>query len=282
MSKIFGKSCIVTGGGSGIGRSLCEELASSGARAIYVVDINPFAVEVSKNLPALATHPHFRHGFHVADVGQEEDVKKVIYTAWTLFDTVDAYFSNAGILEMGGVDEKEVSNDDWGYVWNVNVMSSIFAARQLLPLWKSNNYRDGIFVITASAVGLLGTIATMPYHVSKHAAVAVADWLAITYEGISVHCICPNVVRTNMIKRSAELMEKVVPEALDDLVEPRDVAVATINAIDDGTFLVLPHPKIEKQFVHKAMNYDQWINSMRKLQKRLDDVNRVNSLHSKL
>ena len=226
----------MTGGGSGIGKALCEELARSGAGGVYVVDItHESAQKVATSLPSLATTHHhqtnnsFRCDFGVADVGNEVDLKRVIYDAWKLFGRNDMIFSNAG-MTMGGVDD--VSNDQWEKIWKVNVMSHMFAARHLfLPLWKeSNEQSGGVFEITASAAGLLMQIGSLPYHVSKHATVSVADWLSVHHhdDGVRVHCICPQAVQTNM------LTESVAPSGgsagVDGVISPRDVAIKTIEA----------------------------------------------------
>mmetsp|Transcript_7703 Transcript_7703/g.12984 ORF Transcript_7703/g.12984 Transcript_7703/m.12984 type:complete len:288 (-) Transcript_7703:2668-3531(-) len=276
-----GKLCVVTGGGSGIGKSLCEELAKAGAGGVYVVDITrESAQKVAASLPSLATlqpNNYFRCDFGVADVGNENDIKRVIYDAWKSFGRVDVFFSNAGIMTMGGVDD--VSNEQWEKIWNVNVMSHVFAARHLFPLWRSRKNRqsspgsteskeeEGVFVITASAAGLLMQIGSLPYHVTKHAAVSVADWLAVHHhdDGVRVHCICPQAVQTNMLASST------APgggsAGLDGVLSPGDVAMETIQAIERRQFLVLPHPKVKKYFERKASDYDRWLNGMRRVHK---------------
>jgi len=277
-----GKLCVVTGGGSGIGKALCEELAKAGAGGVYVVDITrESAQKVAASLPSLVTHQpnnYFRCDFGVADVGNENDIKRVIYDAWKSFGRqIDVFFSNAGIMTMGGVDD--VSNEQWEKIWNVNVMSHVFAARHLFPLWRSHKNRqsslgsteseeeEGVFVITASAAGLLMQIASLPYHVTKHAAVSVADWLAVHHhdDGVRVHCICPQAVQTDMLASST------APgggsAGLDGVLSPRDVAMETIQAIERGRFLVLPHPKVKKYFERKASDYDRWLNGMRRVHK---------------
>ena len=118
MSKVNNKVCIVTGGGDGIGKALCEELAVAGARGVYVVDINTqSAKDVAEHISSLATNPNFRSGHNVADVGDEEDFKRVITSAWDMFGVIDIFFSNAGIFTIGGV---EVSNEAWEKIWNIN------------------------------------------------------------------------------------------------------------------------------------------------------------------
>ena len=129
MSKVYNKVCIVTGGGNGIGKSFCEELAVFGARGIYVVDINKqSAKEVANNITSLATHPQFRAGYDDCNVGKEVDISHIIESAWQMFGSIDLYFSNAGIFTIGGISDSEVSNDDWQKIWEINCMSHIYAA----------------------------------------------------------------------------------------------------------------------------------------------------------
>ena len=240
-----GKICVVTGGGSGIGQALCQELVIAGASGIYIADIDHDAAKsCAANLSSIASVSNFRCEFGVADVGKEDDVKRVIHDAWRIFGRIDVFFSNAGILTLGGVGADDVSNEQWELIWNINVMSHVYAARYLFPLWKqrSGNKDDqsgsssssdigGVFVITASAAGLLMQLGSLPYHVTKHAAVSVADWLAVHHydEGIRFHCICPQAVQTNMLKSS------IVPTGgsagTDGVLPPKDVAIKTIEAI---------------------------------------------------
>ena len=239
---------------------------------------------MAERLPALATHPDFRSESDIANVGSEEDIKRILLSAWRTFGTVDVYVSNAGIFKVGGISEDEVSNEDWDEIWRVNVMSHIFAARHLFPMWKEH-HRGGIFVVTASAAGLLMQLGALPYHVTKHAAVSVADWLAVTHgdNGVAVHCLCPQAVRTRMLTSSAaELTGKPLtnretpPNAglagLDGIAEPREVAASTIKSIEEGTFLILPHRTVHKYFVRKATDYDRWIKGMRRMKKQFDSL----------
>lgn len=217
-------------------------------------------------------------------MGKEDDLRRAILSAWELFGSVDMYFSNAGIFgPFGGVNEKEVSNEVWETMWRVNVMSHVYAARHLFPLWKANKV-TGTFVITASAAGLLMQIGALPYHVTKHAALSIADWLAVEHndDGVSVHCLCPELVRTNMMTLSSSAFSKGgkkgdAPGGLDGIKEPKDVAIATVNAIDAGTFLVLPHPQVKKYFAGKATDYDRWIKGMRRFKRRFSGLMLTNA-----
>lgn len=267
MRKVKNKIAVVTGGGSGIGAALCEALATSGARAVHVVDINSDAAsKVAASLATIATNPNFQHGFDAADVGNEDNIKRVIESTWLRYGCIDVYFSNAGIFALAGIAEDEYANKEWEKIWKINVMSHIYAARSLFPLWKTNNCQECVFVVTASAAGLLAQIGSLPYHVTKHAAVSIADWLAISFrrDGVSVHCLCPQAVRTNMLK-SIETTSEGGPAGMDGIADPKDVALVTMKAIDDGRFLILPHPEVMKYFTRKATDYDRWIRGMEKV-----------------
>lgn len=165
-------------------------------------------------------------------------------------------------------------------------MSHVFAARHLFPLWKQQNIR-GIFVITGSAAGLLMQNGCLPYHVTKHAAVSIADWLAVTHhqDGVSVHCVCPQAVNTQMITNHVSALGgKEIKDLAghDGVAEPKDVAAATIKGIQNGTFLILPHPQVQKYFVRKATDYDRWIKGMRRAKKHVDSLLSASSPQSKL
>ena len=191
MEKANIQYCVVTGGASGIGKALCEHLASAGAKGICVVDMNKEnAQKVAVALPCNAIAVS-------ANCGVEMDLRKVVNTAWAAFGGIDAWFSNAGIPSNGGIN---VPNDEWDRIWRVNSMQHVWSARHLFPRWKARG-KAGSFVITASAAGLLTQVGSLPYSVTKHAAVSMAEWLAITHkdDGIKIHCLCPQAVQTGMM-----------------------------------------------------------------------------------
>ena len=152
-------------------------------------------------------------------------------------------------------------------------MSHVFAARHLFPLWRQKKSSEGIFVITASAAGLLMQIGSLPYTVTKHAAVSVADWLAVHHhdEGVRVHCICPQAVQTNLFETSVAPsggagsvhLKKIMN--LDGILSPNEVAIETIQAVERRQFLVLPHPKVKTYLERKSSDYDRWLNGMRRV-----------------
>ena len=248
------KVAVVTGGANGIGRALCLRFAAEGARAVVVSDLDEAgAAAVAAEIGGLAVR---------TDVGREADVVDLVRRTNEAFGPIDLFVSNAGI---GGVPGFEaVSNEAWQQIWDVNVMAHIYAARAVLPQMLERG--SGYLLSTASAAGLLTQIGSAPYSVTKHAAVAFAEWLAITYgdRGIGVSCLCPQGVRTNMLREASEKG----PSAflLEHAIDPEDVAEAVVQTLAEERFLVLPHPEVAKFFQNKANDYDRWLRGMRKLQ----------------
>src|SRR5690606_8643321 len=162
--------CVVTGGASGIGRALCRRFAAEGARAVVVVDRDADgALDTARSIGAGATAL-------TADVTVEADIEAVVERTEDEIGPIDLFTSNAGVLGLGGI---EASDERWSYVWSVNVMAHVYAARAVVPRMLARG--RGYLLSTASAAGLLSQPGDAPYSVTKHAAVALAEWLAITY-----------------------------------------------------------------------------------------------------
>ena len=184
---------------------------------------------------------------------------------------IDIFISNAGVGFSDGPDGNAAgaSNKAWEASWAINVMGSVYAARALIPGWKQRG--SGRFVIVSSAAGLLNQIGSASYSATKHAVLGFAEAMAIEHkaDGISVHCVCPQYVRTNMTKGVA-----FAENNKDGLLEPKDVANALKASIENDEFLVLSHPVVGEYFKAKAMDYNGWINGMVRLRSKLnlDDV----------
>jgi NAD(P)-dependent dehydrogenase (short-subunit alcohol dehydrogenase family) len=269
---ISGKVAVVTGGASGIGRSLCLALAGQGAAAVVVADVDAGgAAEVAAAVEA-AGH----RALPVAvDMSRESDVRALVARAEDAFGPVGLFCSNAGIIVDGGV---EVADEAWSRIWAINVQAHVYAARALLPGMLARG--EGYLVITASAAGLLTELGSAPYSVTKHAAVGLAEWLSITYgdQGLRVSCLCPQAVRTNLIATShrqvadmpAERTGLGTPQAsVDGVLTAEDVAACVIEAIGDERFLILPHPEVATYEQRRAGDRERWLRGMRRLQARL-------------
>jgi NAD(P)-dependent dehydrogenase (short-subunit alcohol dehydrogenase family) len=269
---ISGKVAVVTGGASGIGRSLCLALAGQGAAAVVVADVDARgAAEVAAAVEA-AGH----RALPVAvDMSRESDVRALVARAEDAFGPVGLFCSNAGIIVDGSV---EVADEAWSRIWAINVQAHVYAARALLPGMLARG--EGYLVITASAAGLLTELGSAPYSVTKHAAVGLAEWLSITYgdQGLRVSCLCPQAVRTNLIATShrqvadmpAERTGLGTPQAsVDGVLTAEDVAACVIEAIGDERFLILPHPEVATYEQRRAGDRERWLRGMRRLQARL-------------
>ena len=258
--KLQDKIAVVTGGANGIGRALCERFAAAGAGAVIVADVDlPAAEKVAAQMGGVAVQ---------VDVSREADIVGLVEQTIARFGHIDLFVSNAGI---GGVPGgEEVLNDAWQRIWEVNVLSHVYAARAVVPFMIERG--TGYLLNTASAAGLLTQIGSAPYSVTKHAVVAFAEWLSITYgeRGIGVSCLCPQGVRTAMLLDGAQQG----PSAflLEHAIEPEIVAEAVINGLDEENFLILPHPEVARYFQNKASDYDRWLRGMRRLQAKNEEM----------
>jgi NAD(P)-dependent dehydrogenase (short-subunit alcohol dehydrogenase family) len=258
-----GAVAVVTGGGSGIGAALARRFAAEGAAQVAVADIDGATAEVTAD--AIRSQGGSASA-HTVDVAVESQVRGLVEDVETGHGPVDLFCSNAGIAVGGGV---EAPDADWQRIWDVNVMAHVYAARAVLPSMLAR--RQGYLLQTASAAGLLTNIGAAPYSVTKHAAVALAEWLSVTHgdDGIRVSCLCPQGVRTNMLVGSAGDLGASVVLAAADALEPDDVAEAVIEGLAAERFLILPHPEVAEYWRRKADDPDRWLKGMRRLQARV-------------
>jgi NAD(P)-dependent dehydrogenase (short-subunit alcohol dehydrogenase family) len=252
------KVVVVTGAASGIGLALARRFAAEGAAGLVLTDRDSNVTRTAKELEALPV---------VGDVSSETDVKAVVAAALERFGRIDLFCSNAGISVRGAFET--VSDDDWHRIWQINVMAHVYAARAVVPVMLQAG--GGYLLQTASAAGLLTQIGSAPYAVTKHAAVAFAEWLAVTYgdRGIKVSCLCPQGVRTPLLQ-SAPGQAHALLDA--DAIEPEQVADAVVAGLGTESFLILPHPEVADFFRRKASDYDRWLRGMRRLQERLSQA----------
>jgi NAD(P)-dependent dehydrogenase (short-subunit alcohol dehydrogenase family) len=249
--EITNKVIVVTGGAGGIGLAIAKEFIKEGPKIVILADIS-FKNFNFKDKKILCEQ---------CDVTNESSIQNLIDKINLDFGLIDIFCTNAGILSLGS---EQSSNEDWSKNWNLHVMSHVFAAKKLLPEMLKRG--SGYFVNTASAAGLLSHIDSITYSTTKHAAIGLAEWLAITYgkQGIGVSILCPQAVETAMTRGR----EKEV-SALDGMMKPEDVAIDVINAIKDEVFLISPHTEVVGYFQNKANNYSRWIGGMQKLKNRL-------------
>lgn len=261
--KLVGSVAVVTGAGSGIGRAIAAALAAAGA-SVVAGDIDAeSAAETAAMIGGVAV---------AADAAGMDGIASLLDIAGREFGPVDIYVANAGIVGQPDLGDDEAA---WDRIIDINLRAHIRAAKALVPQWVERG--GGYFVSVASAAGLLTQIGAAPYSVTKHAAVGFAEWLAITYgdDGIGVSCVCPMGVDTPLLRGmsgSADPGARVAGDAVTgagEVVSPESVADLVVQAITDGTFLVLPHPEVLTMYRHKGADYDRWIAGMRRYQRSL-------------
>ena len=244
---------VVTGAGGGIGSALVTALADAGARVV-AVDLDVPTVEGA----AMA---------RVLDVTDADATAALLAEVAGVPGPVDLYFANAGVAL--GTDPMDTPGDVWDTTLDVNVRAHITAAKLLLPGWLERG--EGYFVATASAAGLLTQIGSAPYAVSKHAAVAFAEWLSVTYgaRGVRVSTLCPMGVATPMLEGAMSSLATDTVRAAGEVLTPAAVAAAVVEGIGREEFLILPHPEVLTFFRRKGEDYERWLAGMRRLQDSL-------------
>ena len=288
------KIVVITGGGSGIGKSLAHAFAREGARLVLVDLKNSHTV--ARDLNSVRNDfddsTSFHHLAFTCDVTNPRQIRHMIQQVKTKYGKINIYCSNAGIIlprdtntinNSGNNNYHHGSNNDdsiarhsdsqWTKILQINLQSHIIAFRELLPDWEIDNggvekKGDGIFVLTASAAGLLTQIGDASYGVSKAAVVSLAEHMAITHGStVQVHCLAPQAVDTPFIVD--QLLNKETTNSnsamTDGIISPDVVAECTLQAIKDGSFWIFPHRRV-KEYVHrKATDHARWLRGMQKL-----------------
>jgi NAD(P)-dependent dehydrogenase (short-subunit alcohol dehydrogenase family) len=205
------------------------------------------------------------------DVADDDAVGRLIARAEEAFGPIDLFCANAGVAHGAGLD---AADDVWDAALGVNLRAHVFAARLLVPGWLERG--GGYFLSTASAAGLLTQIGSAPYSISKHAAVAFAEWLAVTYgdRGVRVSCLCPMGVDTPLLREGfgsgEDALAARVVKAAGEVMGPDDVAEVVVDGLREERFLILSHAAVLEFFRRKAADYDRWIEGMRRLQARMN------------
>ena len=254
--KLDNTCVVVTGAAGGIGRALAARFIRAGARAVVVADVQAGTLAATATELGAIAMP--------CDVTDADSVRALIEDTEATHGPIDLFCSNAGVAIPGGAD---APLEAWQLSFDVNVMAHIYAARVLVP--KMLERGGGYLLQTASAAGLLSQIGSAPYAVTKHAVIAFAEFLSITYgdRGLKVSVLAPQAVRTAM---TAGTPGGGVA-GVDGMLEPDDVAEIVVQGLDAERFLILPHPQVLEYFRRKADDYDRWLAGMRRLQTRYQD-----------
>lgn len=250
--KLQDRIIVVTGAASGIGRALAQRFAAEGARLVVCADRDePGARATAESFGGVAVK---------VDVSKGAEIRDLIEMVESEHGPIDLFCSNAGIGVGGGA---ETPDADWQRILDINVMAHVWAARHLVPRMAARG--GGYLLNTSSAAGLLSQIGSAPYAVTKHAAVGLAEWLAITHgdQGIKVSVLCPQAVRTAMTAGNPDGVA-----SIDGMMEPDVLADSVVKGIEAEEFLILPHPEVLTYMRNKTNDYGRWIGGMRKLNRR--------------
>jgi NAD(P)-dependent dehydrogenase (short-subunit alcohol dehydrogenase family) len=251
--KLAGKVAVVTGAAGGIGAAMARRFAREGAKGVVVADLHVEPLEkLASDIGGLAVP---------CDVAKEVDIVTLVTKAEERYGPVDVFCSNAGLVREG---DEDALDSEWMLNWSVHVMSHVYAARAVAK--KMAERGSGYIVNTASAAGLLTSVPSATYAVTKHAAVAFAEWLAITYgnKGVKVSVLCPQAVRTAMIQG-----REGGSASVDGIIEPEELAECVVRTMDKEEFLILPHPQVLEYMRRKTADYDRWLGGMRRLRGKM-------------
>ncbi|MFI5889299.1 SDR family oxidoreductase [Actinoplanes sp. NPDC051513] len=250
---------VVTGAGGGIGAALARRFAADGA-SVVVSDLDAATAEaVAGEIGGLAVP---------ADAANEDDTRRLIETAWASLGGIDLFCSNAGVLTAG---DENTPDEAWQRDFSVNVLSHVYVTRHLLPRWLDQGEPKRLLV-TVSAAGLLSILGSATYAVTKHGALAYAEWLRATYahRGLIVQALCPQGVRTDMLTRGNERDSASARLLAEGALEPAEVAEVAAKAIEGESFLILPHPEVAEYYRLRATDTDRWLGGMNKIQRAFE------------
>ena len=250
--ELHNKNIIITGAANGIGKALAERFAVEKPKSISLIDIDSNVYSVAEKINADS---------YIVDVRDEKSFIDTLSNIIFQKKTIDLFCSNAGTQQFGSI---EISSEDWQSTWEVNVMSHIYAARVLIPHMVNN--KNGYFLLTVSAAGLLNMPGALSYATTKHAALGLAENLSIMYgeKGVKVSALCPQLVDTDMV-RKVKILDDNHPLMKDGVLPAQVIAEETVKGIEREKFLILPHKEVLKYIQGKAMDYDAWLDAVRKL-----------------
>ncbi len=246
---IKNRIAVITGGATGIGAALARRFRAEGARKVVVAGLQPaLLAQVAADVDGIAVP---------CDVADEQQLQALVARVERDVGPIDIFCSNAGIARLG---DEDAPNEEWQLNWDLHVMAHVYAVRAVAPLMAQRG--EGYLIHTASAAGLLSHIQSATYSVTKHAAVAFAEWVSIKYreQGVRVSVLAPQAVRTPMTARpdGAEVA------SVDGMIEPEELADCVIAAMAREEFLILPHPVVREYMLRKATDVDRWLKGMAK------------------
>ncbi len=212
MGTLTGKSAIVTGSTSGIGKAIAETLAKAGANIM----LNGFgdAAEIEKQRATLAAAAKVEVAYHGADMSKPAEIRDMVASAAGRFGKVDILVNNAGIQFVAPVEQ--FPDDRWDAIIAINLSSAFHATKAALPGMRKAGW--GRIINVASAHGLVASADKSAYVAAKHGIVGLTKTVALETAGSGVTCvaICPGWVLTPLVQKQIDARaaaEKLSPEA---------------------------------------------------------------------
>jgi NAD(P)-dependent dehydrogenase (short-subunit alcohol dehydrogenase family) len=260
--KLAEKNIVITGAGSGIGHGMALRFAQEKPAGIVVSDLPGKQAELDALVEQLSA-TGVKAASVTADVGMESDVFSLVSSAREHMGQIDVFASNAGLIRDG---DENAPDSDWQLNWQVHLMAHVYAARAVVPEMMQRG--EGYLLNTASAAGLLTSLPSATYAVTKHSAIALAEYLSIRYgnDGIRVSVLCPQAVATPMIQGRDGASSAA---QADGVMTVEQLAEVVVNGMDKESFLILPHPEVYEYFGRKGKDYDRWLGGMRRFAQKL-------------
>lgn len=273
MDQFTERVAVITGAASGIGRSLALRAAGEGMRVVIAdIEAGPLAA-VEAELRAMGAAALAVP----TDVSRAEQVEALAEAAITRFGQVDLLVNNAGVGAGGSIWESSVA--DWEWVLGINLWGIIHGLRSFVPRMLAQG-GPGHIVNTASMAGVVAFHPSAPYHVSKHAVVALSEQLLISLKlrgaPIGASVLCPGMVRTRILdsernrpdgatpaesnsareallgRSESPILAAMMQQALADEIEPDAVADMTFAAIRADQFYIFTHPNLAQPVRDRA------------------------------
>jgi len=236
-SRLKGKTAIVTGAGSGIGRACALALAREGATVALVGRRKRLLEEVAREIGESSL-------VLAADVARKDEVSRVVEHTVARFGAVNVLLNNAGVLHIGTAEQ--ITEEQWDETFNTNVRALWLLSRAVLPAMRKAG--GGSIINMASVLGINGARNRASYAASKGAVVLLTKCMAIDHghENIRVNAICPSFVETDLTAAviskapdpSSVRKERIAVHPIGRLGQPEDIAgLAVYLASDESSWV---------------------------------------------
>jgi NAD(P)-dependent dehydrogenase (short-subunit alcohol dehydrogenase family) len=254
----------ITGGASGLGRALAERYARAGAR-VCICDVDDgLGADALVALRALGADAHYLH----CDVTREEDLQAAADWLQRQWSGVDVVINNAGVAQMGGIDEATLA--DWRWIVDINLLGVVRGCKVFVPLLRAQG--GGRLVNIASMAGLVHLPQAAAYNATKAAVVALSETLQLELEAdrIGVTVVCPAFFRTALaqnMRASRPQLERMTKRLVERArIGPDEIAQQVFDGVARGDTHILTHPEARRAWRLKRYLPYRWYLAMMRRQ----------------